>query len=169
MRDVGDKFLPRPVRPLQLPAHEHEVGGQLADFIAPCGIELDIVSALGDLLGRLRQPGDRLHNMKDSDQDKPQAEQNRSRNQHGKKDPQLAKLYLGIRTHKQRVGLAVKVYGNTYRIAELIVKKAGNEHLAGKIRYTMVDAAGQHFLQHTLLQVIFAERQAIEPFITLVV
>ncbi|MNC25988.1 hypothetical protein D3C75_741030 [compost metagenome] len=63
----------------------------------------------------------------------------------------------------------MNMYRNTYRIAELIVKKAGNEHPAGKIRYSMVDAAGQHLLQLAFLQVIFAEGQAIEPFIALVV
>ncbi|MNP67487.1 hypothetical protein D3C76_1633260 [compost metagenome] len=66
MRDIGNKFLAGPVRPLQLPAHDHKMGGQLADLIAPPCIQPDIIPAFGDPLGSGGKACNRFNDMQHS-------------------------------------------------------------------------------------------------------
>ncbi|MFC6651092.1 hypothetical protein [Paenibacillus rhizoplanae] len=84
-----------------------------------------------------------------------------------KKDPQLPELHLGIRTHEQGIGLPVNMDRHPNGIAELIIEKAGHEQLAGEIPHPMVDLPVQHLAQRLLLEVIFAERQAVEAFLSI--
>ncbi|MNC68914.1 hypothetical protein D3C75_1195580 [compost metagenome] len=86
------------------------MGGQLADFIPPPGIEPDVVPSFGNPFRSGSQPRNGFDYMQHGNEDKPQAEQNTYPKQHGKKDPQLPKLHLGIRTHKQGIGLAVDMH-----------------------------------------------------------